>query len=50
VVPAAAAAASYLLGPELGEPAGGGDEKKWREKGRGTANTISFGWRGGSGV
>jgi hypothetical protein len=50
VAPAASAAASYLLGPEVGEPLGGGDEKKWREKGRGTTNTAGFGWLGGSGV
>jgi hypothetical protein len=43
VVPAAADAASYLLGPEVGEPPGGGDEEKWREKGRGNANTAGFG-------
>jgi len=34
VVPAASTAASYLLGPEFGEPLGGGDEEKWREKGK----------------
>jgi hypothetical protein len=50
VVTAASAEASYLLGPEVGEPIGGGDEGKWREKVRGTANTAGFGWRGGSGV
>jgi hypothetical protein len=50
VVPAAAAAASYLLGPEVSEAPGDGEEEKWREKGRGTANTAGFGWRGGSGV
>ena len=30
-LPDVAAAASYLLGPEVGKPPGGGDEKKWRE-------------------
>jgi hypothetical protein len=34
----------------MGKPLGGGDKEKWGEKGLGTVNTASVGWRGGSGV